>query len=428
MRSIKKDDFFNNKSLSYIFNNSDNEKDENCGLINSKLFYTSKICEISEMIDPLSLKKYCKKSYDLNNSLKAISEIKINEKIKNTEKVCSGSIVEYHGWYISKALYRCQDNQISKPNAKEAKSQYCAVKKINLIFEKANLGNLLEFINCNPFYFHSLKNLKSLLIDIISGLKQLHKLGIIHNDLRCENILIFIKDKKAKSIKAKICDFNSSLLANSQQCIRDNFNCFTKFGFYELPKFSTDYFELGIVLFQTLFFENPLKYLERRPITQNTRQLDISTLKLNKNVLTIEYDKLDCNINKDYNNDLYVPYYSNKANLMVDDSYQLNISQNKNFNNLKNETLKILLKDLLQLNPNNRPNDDTILAYSFFKSKKYFNNHISITPNNDPFMNNNNNNNTDFHIQKNKKLKIINKKIKVLWNPRRKEIITRLCL
>ena len=60
----------------------------------------------------------------------------------------------------------------------------------------------------------------------------------------------------------------------------------------------------------------------------------------------------------------------------------LELSENINFNNFKNKKLKHLLNDLLQLNPNNRPNDDNILGYSFFKSKHktitYKNNKLNI--------------------------------------------------
>lgn len=100
----------------------------------------------------------------------------------------------------------------------------------------AKTGPLSE--NCARSLFHQL----------VSGLEECHRQGIIHNDLKCENILF-------DSYTLKISDFGSSLIAQdlnssiktrpkNQNYMAPELHCYQNFNGE-----STDIFAAGVILF-----------------------------------------------------------------------------------------------------------------------------------------------------------------------------------
>lgn len=59
---------------------------------------------------------------------------------------------------------------------------------------------------------------KRLVLDVAAGLDELHLTGIIHGDVKLDNVLVFDRcdDSQAENL-AKICDFGHSLLLNSDE-------------------------------------------------------------------------------------------------------------------------------------------------------------------------------------------------------------------
>ncbi len=80
------------------------------------------------------------------------------------------------------------------------------------VMEFVQEGQLKSYMTANPL---NKEDLKKLFIDILEGLKYLHEQGIIHRDIKPQNILLG-RDKQNKLI-AKIADFGISKNADSQQ-------------------------------------------------------------------------------------------------------------------------------------------------------------------------------------------------------------------
>jgi serine/threonine protein kinase len=76
-----------------------------------------------------------------------------------------------------------------------------------LVMEYSSLGTLDNFLNkAKP----ELSVRVRLCLDVARGLKELHRCGILHSDIKAENILVFGSEKMG--FCAKISDFGSSLL------------------------------------------------------------------------------------------------------------------------------------------------------------------------------------------------------------------------
>ncbi len=80
------------------------------------------------------------------------------------------------------------------------------------VMELVQEGQLKTYMSQNPLSFDQLKKL---LIDILEGLKYLHEEGIIHRDIKPQNILLG-RDKQNRLV-AKIADFGISKSADSNQ-------------------------------------------------------------------------------------------------------------------------------------------------------------------------------------------------------------------
>ncbi|MBC7652310.1 MAG: serine/threonine protein kinase, partial [Deinococcales bacterium] len=80
------------------------------------------------------------------------------------------------------------------------------------VMEFVQEGQMKTFMTQNPL---NLDQLKKLLIDILEGLKYLHSEGVIHRDIKPQNILLG-RDKQNRLV-AKIADFGISKSADSNQ-------------------------------------------------------------------------------------------------------------------------------------------------------------------------------------------------------------------
>lgn len=77
--------------------------------------------------------------------------------------------------------------------------------------EFASKGSLREYMKeCQP-----MKTKLILMGDIGAGLMALHKCGIVHGDLKIDNVVVFTSLERPSGSVAKISDFGHSILANS---------------------------------------------------------------------------------------------------------------------------------------------------------------------------------------------------------------------
>ncbi|KAH7096842.1 kinase-like domain-containing protein [Auriculariales sp. MPI-PUGE-AT-0066] len=71
-----------------------------------------------------------------------------------------------------------------------------------------NLGNLSEWIRTNPVGLNELGLCDHLSSDVLSGLIHLHKMEIVHGDLKTDNIFVWLdNDLPVPKLRAKVADF-----------------------------------------------------------------------------------------------------------------------------------------------------------------------------------------------------------------------------
>ncbi|KAF4355497.1 hypothetical protein F8388_015251 [Cannabis sativa] len=83
----------------------------------------------------------------------------------------------------------------------------------NIFLEYASGGTLLEFIDKSPLYNES-KQVKCYVQSILKGVECIHDKGIVHCDLKPDNILLVKEKEDDDYFVAKVSDFGSSKMAN----------------------------------------------------------------------------------------------------------------------------------------------------------------------------------------------------------------------
>ncbi len=252
-------------------------------LSNAKKLGSHGYCEFFKLFDLITKKNIFLKKYSQADYSLAYREIFINERLM---KLNHSNIVKYYGSSEN-------DNSIF------VNFEYC---------EQGSLYDLLKINqdNKNRFNFSMIIRL---IYQIIKGLIQIHKNGIIHNDIKLENILLFKSNKEDSvlnlnlnlNLTAKISDFNNSLLYNGeeiQNLFADEFEyefIFNNESYqYNQPSFQYDYWCLGVMIYQLIFCKMPLG-LRNIDINQYNR---FKNNKILVDEIISESEKSSLNLNK----------------------------------------------------------------------------------------------------------------------------------
>ena len=133
---------------------------------------------------PVALKVIAKKSINSAKALKRIEqEIAILKKMKNQK-------------FVTQLLEVFEDDQ-----------------NIFLVFEYENGGDLVSYFKKNPLLGE--KRLKPFFKKLVEGLKGIHKVGVIHRDIKMDNILL------RGNIEPVIADFGISSIFDKGKLIKD---------------------------------------------------------------------------------------------------------------------------------------------------------------------------------------------------------------
>ena len=97
------------------------------------------------------------------------------------------------------------------------------IEHLYIIQEYIETGSLSNFLKKNKIVLPSFK-VRKIAEQIIYGVKELHDYGIIHRDLKLENILI--DDSNGNDFKIKIIDFGLSVVLTSKARTNENYGTF----------------------------------------------------------------------------------------------------------------------------------------------------------------------------------------------------------
>jgi serine/threonine protein kinase len=165
-----------------------------------------------------------------------------------------------------------------------------------LLIEVADYGTLGDFL-ANTTDAGKLDVKIELLLDVLDGLKSLHTEGLVHCDLKLENVLVFRSDADRQTespfrYRAKLCDFGFAIIqrdyeGHSSFCARlgtEPWNApelmgDTEVEIADLPK--ADIYSFGLLFSRVLLQgENPFKDISAEYIRELKRRADDSDTEL----------------------------------------------------------------------------------------------------------------------------------------------------
>ncbi|KAL0218313.1 hypothetical protein RCL1_009161 [Eukaryota sp. TZLM3-RCL] len=141
----------------------------------------------------------------------------------------------------------------------------------NFIMDFCPGGSLFRFLSSakqrDAHFLLADDDVMSILVQVLSGLQSLHKMNVIHRDLKLANLLL---ESTQRPYKIKLCDFGVSKSSTGTFC-----NTFTGTPGYIAPEvqdnrpysFSVDYFSLGAILYELTEGRRPFPVHERSYFT-----------------------------------------------------------------------------------------------------------------------------------------------------------------
>lgn len=108
------------------------------------------------------------------------------------------------------------------PNIIECFDFYEDEQFYEIVMEYMRDGDLYDFLASHKFRIHE-EYVKKIIMQISQGLLYLHQLGIVHRDIKLENILVTRKSKDSADVMAKIVDFGLSKMIGPDEKANEPF-------------------------------------------------------------------------------------------------------------------------------------------------------------------------------------------------------------
>jgi len=292
------------------------------------------ICQLSKCFSNEENLLMFRKTYSHLDKPIALSEIFVNERIKDNLN-SNSNIVTYYGYYNEKISDKKQNEKESVLSRHDNSQEH-----LNLLFEFSETGSLYDYlINSKEFYeefSNDLSAIRKFCIQIIEALIKIHQLGIVHNDLKLENILLFKNQQPSgllESFNYKICDFNSSLFIDSDDNIVNVFSSDDNYTFpfpipFEKPSFKFDFWCLGFLLLKILNLTHNFEILKNN-----------------------FFEFLTCLKGKTYRNDLRLFEFKSLMRSKSKKEFPI---------------IKDLIEKLLEMDVDQRLDDENIFSHPFF--------------------------------------------------------------
>ncbi len=158
-----------------------------------------------------------------------------------------------------------------------------------LVLEYAPLGDLSSFINENSV---NVEVRAAFCSDVANGLHALHKLGMAHGDIKCENVLVFQCDSSSTGYVAKLSDFGFAEVCSVNGTKRLNKGTFP----WNSPEWMdlievkniplTDIYSLGLLIWRCMLNgQNPFDGAPFTSFAASDRMQEIDVRKRNDQLL-----------------------------------------------------------------------------------------------------------------------------------------------
>ena len=216
------------------------------------------------------------------------------------------------------------------------------------IILKEEGADLKDFIEYEPYYKQNILSVsRSIIFDVVSGLKILHKNGLSHNDIKPSNIVV------SDSLKAKICDMGSTN-KDSKICYSGTRGYYSPQALLGKPRTKEDdMWSIGVVYLELLKKKVGKFIIESEDHIENLKNLlNFYNIELKDKKKDVDiYDQV---INYIKNNDYNSFEYELKSVLFI---------------NINNED-KELIQKLLEIDPKKRLKAEELLNSPVFSSYK----------------------------------------------------------
>lgn len=81
-----------------------------------------------------------------------------------------------------------------------------------IVVEYSAHGTLRDYLRSAHKLKIGFTDKEMLIADVAAGIHALHTTGIVHGDIKMDNVLIFDSDERKGSLAARICDFGHSIV------------------------------------------------------------------------------------------------------------------------------------------------------------------------------------------------------------------------
>lgn len=158
---------------------------------------------------------------------------------------------------------------MNHPNVIKMKSCDMNTVKFSMELEYAIYGDLLTYRSRYNNKMIDYQIIRKIIRHVSEGLKYIHNKGVIHRDIKLENILVF------ESLNFKISDFGLSIQSEYSDNLCGTLECMSP-EMIQKKRYSydTDIWSLGVLLYELIYIKSPFNNICDEKVTKSIITLD----------------------------------------------------------------------------------------------------------------------------------------------------------